>query len=175
MSERIVDLVTKKYNRRFDVEFDDIKTKNIVLNGGEYKDFDEVKTFVNLTFNYLNDSKFNNSFTIKDAEYLIHNYGKQTDIVLEKFEEINQDSKDNFSENLIKAEVWFTITHEMTLTPTDFFTLRTGRMYFDMPSVKQYKNVVISEFTNYFAWKEEVVNQQRELLEKSIETLTTFE
>ena len=174
MSERIVDLVAKKYNRRFDVEFDDIKTKNIVLNGGEYKDFDEVKTFVNLTYNYLNDDKFNNSFTLKDAEYLIHNYGKQTDIILEKFEEINQDSKDNFPENLIKAEVWFTITHEMTLTPTDFFTLRTGRMYFDMPSVKKYKNLVLKEFSNYFSWDEQTLKEHKETLENRIKTLTTF-
>jgi Glycerol-3-phosphate dehydrogenase len=43
MAERIVDLVTKKYERRFDKTFGDIKTKEIVLSGG--------------TFNWLRRSK----------------------------------------------------------------------------------------------------------------------
>ena len=63
----------------------------------------------------------------------------------------------------------------MTLTPKDFLTLRTGRIYFDMPSVKKYKDVVVSEFKNYFYWDEEEAFQQKELVEESIKTLTTFE
>ncbi|MGY8908390.1 MAG: glycerol-3-phosphate dehydrogenase/oxidase [Flavobacteriales bacterium] len=168
MAERIVDLVGKKYERRFDKEFDEIKTKEIVLSGGTFKNSSEVRSYIDAIHNRIAEVDFDE----KDAEYLVHNYGKQTDIILQKFDDLMHD---NMQEKMIIAEVWFTIHHEMACTPTDFFMRRTGRLFFDANSVNVYKTLVFSEFQKYFSWDDKTVEKHQKELEEKLKTATTFE
>jgi glycerol-3-phosphate dehydrogenase len=168
MAERIVDLVGKKYERRFDKEFDEIKTKEIVLSGGTFKNSSEVRSYIDAIHNRISEVDFDE----KDAEYLVHNYGKQTDIILQKFDDLMHD---NMQEKMIIAEVWFTIHHEMACTPTDFFMRRTGRLFFDANSVSVYKKLVFSEFQKYFSWDDKTVEKHQKELEEKLKTATTFE
>ena len=168
MAERIVDLVGKKYERRFDKEFDEIKTKEIVLSGGTFKNSSEVRSYIDAIHNRIAEVDFDE----KDAEYLVHNYGKQTDIILQKFDDLMHD---NMQEKMIMAEVWFTIHHEMACTPTDFFMRRTGRLFFDANSIKVYKKLVFSEFQKYFSWDDKTVEKHQKELEEKLKTATTFE
>jgi glycerol-3-phosphate dehydrogenase len=166
MAERIVDLVSKKYERRFETKFKEIKTDKIILSGGEFANFSEVRSYVDAIHNRIAEVDFNE----KDAEYLIYNYGKQTDIILQKFDDLMEEDQ---AKKLIKAEVWFCIENEMTCTPTDFFMRRTGRLFFDPNSVVLYKEFVLSEFKNYFSWNQETTEKhQKELDEKLIATVT---
>ncbi len=167
MAERIVDLVAKKYKRRFEKEFDEIKTKDLILTGGTFKSYDEVKSYTDAIYNRINEV----DFTQKDAEYLVHNYGKQTDIILKKFDEL---SDENQQEKMLKAEIWFTIHYEMACSPTDFFMRRTGRLFFDAKSVSTYKNLVLKEFKNYFSWNDELSNKIKTQLEKQLKSVQTF-
>ena len=168
MAERIVDLVGKKYERRFDKEFDEIKTKEIILSGGTFKNSSEVRSYIDAIHNRIAEVDFDE----KDAEYLVHNYGKQTDIILQKFDDLMHD---NMQEKMIIAEVWFTIHHEMACTPTDFFMRRTGRLFFDANSIKVYKKLVFSEFQKYFSWDDKTVEKHQKELEEKLKTATTFE
>ncbi|WP_159949618.1 glycerol-3-phosphate dehydrogenase/oxidase [Polaribacter septentrionalilitoris] len=167
MAERIVDLVAKKYKRRFDKEFEDIKTKEIVLSGGVFKNYDEVKSYTDAIQNRIAEV----DFTRKDAEYLVHNYGKQTDMILQKFDDLMHD---NMSEKMIKAEVWYSINYEMACTPTDFFMRRTGRLFFDPESVSEFKNFVLSEFKNSFSWDDKTTEHHQKELEEKLKSATTF-
>jgi glycerol-3-phosphate dehydrogenase len=167
MAERIVDLVAKKMIRRFDVEFDPIQTEDIILAGGPFQNYKSVDLYINQIYKNLK----NLGFTKTDAAYLIHNYGKQTDIVLDKFDELKE--KD-IELRLLKAEIWFTIQHEMTCTPTDFFMRRTGRLFFDKPSVDTYKTEVLKEFINYFNWSKEIAQKHEEELNVKMNLAATF-
>ncbi len=167
MAERIVDLVAKKYSRRFDKEFAEIKTKEIVLSGGKFANFSEVKSYTDAIYNRIAEVDFN----LKDAEYLVHNYGKQTDLVLKKFDEF---SEENQEEKLIKAEVWFTIHNEMACTPTDFFMRRTGRLFFDINSVLRYKDLVVNLFKTHFSWDDATTKEHLQHLNSQIEKASTF-
>ncbi|WBX76657.1 FAD-dependent oxidoreductase [Tenacibaculum ovolyticum] len=167
MAERIVDLVAKKMIRRFDVEFDPIQTENIILAGGPFQNYKSVDLYINQVYKNLK----NQGLTKIDAAYLVHNYGKQTDIILDKFDELKE--KD-IELRLLKAEIWFTIQHEMTCTPTDFFMRRTGRLFFDKPSVDTYKNEVLKEFINYFNWSKEIALKHEEELNVKMNLATTF-
>jgi len=167
MAERIVDLVAKKYERRFDKKFDVIKTEKIVLSGGTFKNSNEVKSYTDAIYNRINEV----DFTQKDAEYLVHNYGKQTDIILKKFDEFIDENK---TEKLLKAEVWFTIHYEMACTPTDFFMRRTGRLFFDKPNVNLYKNLVLQLFKEHFNWDEKTKNLHQNDLEHQLKMATSF-
>jgi glycerol-3-phosphate dehydrogenase len=168
MAERIVDLVAKKYERRFEKEFDEIKTKKIALSGGTFKNYQEVKSYTDAIYNRIAEVDFNQ----KDAEYLVHNYGKQTDIILQKFDDLMHD---NMQEKMIKAEVWFTINYEMTCSPTDFFMRRTGRLFFDKPSVDLYKKYVLDLFKDHFSWDEKTKEKYQLELEENLKIATTFE
>ena len=166
MAERIVDLVAKKYKRRFEKEFEDIKTKDIILSGGTFKNFNEVKSYTDAIYNRINEVDFSQ----KDAEYLVYNYGKQTDEILKKFDDLTDE---NQIKKMIKAEVLFCIENEMTCTPTDFFMRRTGRLFFDKPSVELHKDYVLQLFENQFSWDKKTANyHQNELNEKLISVLT---
>ncbi|WP_028888118.1 glycerol-3-phosphate dehydrogenase/oxidase [Tenacibaculum ovolyticum] len=167
MAERIVDLVAKKMIRRFDVEFDPIQTEDIILAGGPFQNYKSVDLYINQVYKNLK----NQGLTKIDAAYLVHNYGKQTDIILDKFDELKE--KD-IELRLLKAEIWFTIQHEMTCTPTDFFMRRTGRLFFDKPSVDTYKNEVLKEFINYFNWSKEIALKHEEELNVKMNLATTF-
>ncbi|KGL62443.1 glycerol-3-phosphate dehydrogenase/oxidase [Polaribacter sp. Hel1_85] len=166
MAERIVDLVAKKYNRRFEKEFDEIKTKEISLSGGTFKNYQEVKSYTDAIQNRIAEVDFNR----KDAEYLVHNYGKQTDIILQKFDDLMHD---NMQEKMIQAEVWFTINYEMACTPTDFFMRRTGRLFFDKPSVDTYKELVVQLFKKHFNL--DTISNQKNIIELDAKLKTSID
>jgi glycerol-3-phosphate dehydrogenase len=167
MAERIVDLVTKKHKRRFEKEFDNIKTEEIVLSGGTFKDSSEVKSYTDAIYNRIAEVDFSD----KDAEYLVYNYGKQTDLILKKFDELTDE---NQQEKMIKAEVWFTVNYEMACTPTDFFMRRTGRLFFDKPSVDLYKNLVMTAFISHFKWGEKTAAKHLNELDEKISLASSF-
>ena len=167
MAERIVDLIAKKMRRRFEVEFDPIQTEEIILSGGPFQNFKSVKLYIKQVYKRMKL----NGFTEQDASYLIYNYGKQTSTILDKFDEF---SEADYEKRLLKAEIWFTIYHEMTCTPSDFFMRRTGRLFFDMPSVKRNKQYVIDEFANYFKWESHMIEKFRDDLEQNIALAINF-
>jgi glycerol-3-phosphate dehydrogenase len=168
MAERIVDLIAKKYNRRFEKEFNAIKTEKIVLSGGTFANFFEVKSYTDAIYNRIAEVDFDE----KDAQYLVYNYGKQTDIILKKFDEFMDEDQ---QEKMIKAEVWFAINYEMACTPADFFMRRTGRLFFDTHSVFLYKEYVLNKFKEYFSWDENTTQKSRNKLEEELKSATIFE
>jgi glycerol-3-phosphate dehydrogenase len=167
MAERIVDLVAKKYKRRFEKEFEDVKTEKLVLTGGTFKNFNEVKSYTDAIYNRIAEVDFSQ----KDAEYLVYNYGKQTDIILKKFDEFTEE---NQQEKMIKAEVWFTINYEMACNTTDFFMRRTGRLFFDKPSVDLYKEYVTQLFENQLNLDEKTNDKNVEILNENLTSILTF-
>jgi glycerol-3-phosphate dehydrogenase len=167
MAERIVDLVAKKYEKRYEKNFGEIKTEKIVLSGGTFKNSSEVKSYTDAIYNRINEVDFNEI----DATYLVQNYGKQTDSILKKFDEFMDE---NQSKKMIKAEVWFTINFEMTCNPTDFFMRRTGRLFFDKPSVDLYKQFVLQLFKEYFNWDEKTTHFHQKNLENELKNVTEF-
>jgi glycerol-3-phosphate dehydrogenase len=167
MAERIVDLVAKKYANRFETEFDSIKTEEILLSGGPFGSFSEVKSYTDAIYNRIAEVDFSEI----DAQYLVYNYGKQTDLILKRFDELMDE---NQQEKMIKSELWFTVHYEMVSSPTDFFMRRTGRLFFDKPSVDTYKNLVLSELKNYFDWDEKTTQKHQEELEVKLQSASTF-
>ena len=167
MAERIVDLVAKKHLRRFSKEFKKSQTEYIVLSGGKFENFDNVKNYINLIYKRI----FEDKFSEKDAQYLVYNYGRQTDVILKKYNELEKGTP---QEKLIKAEVWYTVHYEMTCSLTDFFIRRTGRAYFNIESVYEHLTLVLGEFAKHLSWKKEILNKKKEELNKALELITSI-
>ena len=167
MAERIVDLICKKYLNKYEKQFKDIQTHQIVLSGGKFKNFKEVQNYQNKIFKQIKSE----GFTKIDANYLVYNYGKQTNSILKRLAELKDT---DVKIRLAKAELWFCINNEMVQTPLDFFVRRTGRMYFDIASIEKLKEPILKEFKSVFNWDKKVFEQHKTALEKAVVEVTTF-
>ena len=67
---------------------------------------------------------------------LVTTYGAQTDQILASFDSFDDPDP---AWRLLRAELQFGIAHEMVTSPADFFIRRTGRLYFDIGTVRQYR------------------------------------
>jgi glycerol-3-phosphate dehydrogenase len=167
MAERIVDLINKKYSRRFDKVFQEVKTEKIVLSGGSFTNHQEVLNYIKTIQKII----IKLGFDKKDAAYFVYNYGKQTDVILTKFNELTDV---DIEQRMIKAEVWFSILFESACSPIDFFMRRTGRAYFNIDSVYKHLNIVLTEFSTHFSWNKEILNKKKEELNKELKSITSF-
>ncbi|WP_298531903.1 glycerol-3-phosphate dehydrogenase/oxidase [uncultured Algibacter sp.] len=105
------------------------------------------------------------------AWYLCTTYGKQADIIIEKSKSFENKKH---PERLIRAELWFCIHHEMTNSLTDFFVRRTGRLYFDIPSVKKYMQIISIDCANYLNWDTKRMDSEKEKMELLLEDASTY-
>jgi glycerol-3-phosphate dehydrogenase len=99
------------------------------------------------------------------AKYLISNYGRNSDVILDHLKKMNEPPSD-FS--LAKAELWYCIHHEMVISPLDFFVRRTGMLFFYMNRLMKLKQPILDEFKKYFEWSNEKVNAELEKLNQAI-------
>jgi len=90
---------------------------------------------------------------------------------LQKFDDLYHD---DMQEKMIMAEVWFAVNYEMACTPTDYFMRRTGRLFFDKPSVDLFKNLTLKEFTNHFKWDEKTAKKHLNELDEKINLASSF-
>ena len=85
MAERIVDLINKKYLRRFSKVFEKVKTEKIVLSGGSFTNHQEVLSYIKT----IQERITKLGFEEKIAAYFVYNYGKQADVILTKFDKVS--------------------------------------------------------------------------------------
>lgn len=159
MAERIVDLISKKMEKAYGQKLKACTTSDIAVCGNAFEKTKQVKKYVKEVFERIQLD----GFTKYDARYLVTTYGIQTEAILQTYAQLNGE---NPGEKLARAEVQFGIHYEMVQNPLDFFIRRTGRMYFDIDSVKESMPCVLKEFQLLFAadnaqmalWEEQVHN-----------------
>ncbi|MEN0003794.1 MAG: glycerol-3-phosphate dehydrogenase/oxidase [Bacteroidota bacterium] len=157
MAERIVDRVVKRYESQSDVDLKDCFTQKIPLSGGPFAGAKEVEAYTKTVADRLSTFELEQRL----ANYLVHNYGKQTDAILDVL------SRNSWSGpiGLIKAELLFGIEHELVIQPMDFLNRRSGRLYFDLPSILPALDEVLSVFKQYFGWSEQEVRAEKNKIE----------
>lgn len=148
MAERTVNRIAKKMEEDHDVELEHCTTDKIPLCGNDFKKFKHVKKYIA----QLQEQLQADGFAKHDAWYLVTTYGKQSESIFELYAKIKGDKP---KERMIRAEAQFAIAHEMALNPLDFFIRRTGRLYFDIDSVRKYKKPVFEEFQKAYNYSEE--------------------
>lgn len=130
MAERSLNVACKNISKRTGRKFAKCNTQNIPLSGGIGIDGEKgVKQLIeDLSIRF-------STYTIADISELVYKYGSNTETILDT-------AVKQFSENelgLIKAEMLYCIQEEMTVTLSDFFIRRTGRLYFERPTIKAVK------------------------------------
>ena len=102
---------------------------------------------------------------------MVTNYGKQTEIILDYYAKIVDKDK---QVRLAKAELAFGIEFEMVQNPMDFFIRRTGRLYFDIDSVRVLTEPILAEFQNRFGVPDTKVEEWRKTLESELKEHSDF-
>jgi glycerol-3-phosphate dehydrogenase len=167
MAERVVNRIGKKMEEEEGTKLPDCKTDKIPLCGSDFKKYKQVRKYIDEVFIRLEPE----GFTKYDAWYLVTNYGKQTGIILEIF---TRRKERDAAERLILAELEFGVAFEMVLSPLDFFVRRTGRLYFDIHSVREYHEVVLRELGKMFKSNKETMERWQEELEATLASHSYF-
>ncbi len=166
MAERVLEVVGKLMKKEKDKKLANGRTKTIVLKGGEYKNEQEVKAHCAVVAQQL----LPHGLGQPEAEYLIANYGKQTDLILERFFQLENTSY----LDLIRAELWFAVRHEMAHRATDFFTRRTGRLYFEIESVREYSEAILAEMAELLNWDPKRMQKEEDALRLAVYEASHF-
>ncbi|RIV70834.1 glycerol-3-phosphate dehydrogenase/oxidase [Flagellimonas aequoris] len=167
MAERTVNRIAKHMEEDHDRKLEPCTTDKIPLCGSDFKKYKHVKKYIATVFDRLHD----NGFTEYDAWYLVTTYGKQTETILELYAQIKSE---NLQERMIRAEAQFTIAHEMALNPLDFFIRRTGRLYFDIDSVRNFMEPIFDEFQKAYDYSSEEMDAFKKELEEELESHSNF-
>lgn len=160
MAERVVNRIAKKMEEDFETEIGESTTAQIPLCGSNFKKSKHVKRYIKEIIERIKED----GFTEYDAWFLVTNYGIQTEIILENYSKRKEEDKEV---RMALAELQFGIDYEMVQNPMDFFIRRTGRLYFDIDSVRSLMEPVLEEFKRVFSvddaqilsWKEELQSQ----------------
>ncbi len=158
MAKKIVDLVSKDLNLK-----NTCKTEHITINGGDFKNPEEVFQYINNVKTKLRTAKIDEH----KAEYLVRNYGKQTETILDNFNSKKRS-------NIVEAEIWFCLNYEAVITLEDFFNRRTGKLNFDPLSVHSEINLAVSIAKDFFNWDDVEVDKQIKKLKNMLAKKTDF-
>ncbi len=163
MAERVVNQIVKKMDEDYEIEIKESATEEIPLCGSNFKKFKHVKKYINEIYERIKEDGFTNY----NAWFLVTNYGIQTESILDYYSE---QKGENNEIRLALAELHFGIDYEMVHNPMDFFIRRTGRLYFDIDSVRNLMDPVLEVFKSTYKvdddkianWKEELMAQIEE-------------
>jgi glycerol-3-phosphate dehydrogenase len=168
MAHRAIDAVLDTMTSKQVDRLKDSFTENIPLTSNAMVSSKEVKLYQKKLQLKLE------TFGIKDAYfawYLTSNYGKQAEIILNQMQLF---SNKNPELRLIRAELWYGIHHEMVNSLVDFFVRRTGRLFFDISSISEFKNTIIKDCSEYLGWDKNRVNKENEILDILVKDATHF-
>lgn len=167
MAVKIVNLVNDKINKKYNKKYGNSKTLKIPLCGNSFKNYRDVTIYINK----ISDSLKKLGLSSEYASYLVHNYGIQTDTILEK---LSGSKSKNMELDLIKSELDYCIGFEMIYTPLDFIERRTGRLYFLSDSIEKYASDILNEFKSRFKWSDLKYKEEKNIFFNKFHQIRNF-
>ena len=167
MAERVVNRIAVKMEEEINIVLKPCETDKIPLCGNDFKKYKHVKKYIAEVYDRLK----HDGLTAYDASYLVANYGKQSEIILKSYATLKD--KD-VHVRLAKAELRYGIAFEMVQNPMDFFIRRTGRLYFDIDSIRTLMDPILQEFQTLFKWDDAKRLSYKEELEAEIKEHSNF-
>ncbi len=167
MAERVVNVVAKRYEATDgEKEISDVRTQKIPIGGKAFESPKEVDTYQESVEHQLQE------FGIADpyqAWYLVSNYGKQSDQIIALMKEMK--GQDHL---LLKAECAYGMQFELIQSLSDFFIRRTGRLYFDIESVRDGLTDLADFMQRRFQWTDDFKKNQIREMKREIQEVSEF-
>jgi len=141
MAKKVMNLIMKDLHSLYNIQYKKCQTKNIIINGG---DIDDLKIFKESIIKMVEKIGLDASY----SDYLVQNYGNQAEEIL-----ITCNIENNDKElALATAELKFALSKESIFTLLDFFTRRTGRLFFNPKSIPPLLNPIANEMSKALSW-----------------------
>ncbi|WP_340077050.1 glycerol-3-phosphate dehydrogenase/oxidase [Leptobacterium sp. I13] len=168
MAERVVNRVAKKLEKYYGIETKKNYTDETPLCGNEgFKKYKDVEDYIEEVFLRIKREGFKEY----DAWFLVSAYGHQTTTILEIYEILKDE---DIYIRMAKAEFLFGVDYEMVQTPMDFFIRRTGRMYFDINSIRDLLEPILKEYQSVFKVDDATIQRYRDVMHNEIEKHSDF-
>ncbi|MEB6734491.1 glycerol-3-phosphate dehydrogenase/oxidase [Staphylococcus haemolyticus] len=166
MALEIVDLLAKRLKQEYKLTFAECKTKHTPISGGDVGGSANFESFV--------ERKVEEGKAIglqaDVAKRLASKYGSNVD-KLYNIAQIAQD-KDLKLPLGLYVELVYSVQNEMVFKPTDFLIRRSGKLYFNINEVKQYKDAVVEELAKLLNYTQSQQNEFTKEINIAIEEAT---
>jgi glycerol-3-phosphate dehydrogenase len=106
------------------------------------------------------------------SRYLVEIYGRQTDTILQLYDNVIEPVSPELK--LLKAQLLFSVNHEMVLKLSDFFVRRTGLLYFDIDKVVRFGSDVMMFLREMLKFDEQLSREDLADLEGLIKKAREF-
>jgi len=142
MAKKVTDLVVETMHREYEIKKTYCKTERTGINGGDIGRLNEYTEHIWNELKMIGLGEY-------EANYLIQNYGKQSEIIIDKISEFSESDSET---GMARAELWYCIMHESLYHLEDFFFRRTGRMYFDIQSIPKLIEPIAKDMGSMLGW-----------------------
>ena len=163
MAETVVGMVVEKLGAIDNKRFGPCITKNFPISGGDVGGSAKLQQFLYAKNKQAQRLGLNEKQGLK----LVKMYGSNIDTVFGYLE-----GNDTLPP-VLYAQLMYAIHHEMAVKPTDFFIRRTGALLFDITTVLEWKEQVMTEMATIFGWTEDQQTRYAEELQQEILCATT--
>ncbi len=165
MAERVVDRIIE--TRFADRDLTACATESFHLAGGNLRSEAEVQSYSSSIAERVE------RLSLKGwaAAYLVHNYGRQADAILDYAEKQRHADPET---GLTLAELWFAINNEMAIRAEDFLIRRTGLLFFDIHRLTRVKEAVLESMATQLGWSAERLSEERSRMDGFMSNATAF-
>ncbi|WP_394291969.1 glycerol-3-phosphate dehydrogenase/oxidase [Staphylococcus haemolyticus] len=166
MALEIVDLLAKRLKQEYKLTFAECKTKHTPISGGDVGGSANFESFVERKVEEVKAI----GLQADVAKRLASKYGSNVD-KLYNIAQIAQD-KDLKLPLELYVELVYSVQNEMVFKPTDFLIRRSGKLYFNINEVKQYKDAVVEELAKLLNYTQSQQNEFTKEINIAIEEAT---
>lgn len=164
MAQKVVDLLARRIGAesqrsepgsegvRLNRRITPCQTKTLKLSGGDFADICGYHDYVDR----MTRQGVVLGLSVGEANQLVRRYGTNVEAVFRYLQTRGHEALAFDLTPALLAEVLYTIHHEMTMCPADFFIRRTGALYFDVASVRRWRQGVIRLMAVELGWSDEL-------------------
>ncbi len=165
MAKKIVNIVYRKLLKE-NGEFKKCRTRKMQLAGGEFNFRPDTYKLIEYADKKYDEAK-QTGISPEEFKKLFYRYGTNIEVITNKaFDYYNR--LRNTEKAWLKAEVCYSIEHEMCNTISDFFIRRTGIMLFEPDKIPLLAQQASHYFADFLNLSENTKQQQLEILEKQV-------
>jgi glycerol-3-phosphate dehydrogenase len=167
MAERTVNRVARRIEESGGKKLKPCTTDEIAICGNDFKNYKKVRKYITSVEERLASYDFSPYY----AWYLVTTYGIQTEAILTAFEQMEGEDA---AWRLLKAELHYGIEREMVQNPMDFCIRRTGRLYFDINSIRTYLEPLVQECGDLLKADSKKMDSWRDQMQREMELHSNF-
>ncbi|GAB5551241.1 MAG: glycerol-3-phosphate dehydrogenase [Saprospiraceae bacterium] len=165
MAERVVNVVADRMAKN-GKNLNPNSTTKIPLASGSLESVDQVKNYKKEISQKIIPLGLPAYYT----DYLVANYGKQADFILDKLEP----NPTKQEQAILMAELKYILESELISTSLDFFNRRTGRLYFNLPSILPNLDAVVAHMAEELSWDENRIQKEKASVKEAIQWVSNF-